>query len=169
MLSSKCSKSVSEPCHRLEPHHQFCRQKPKFLKICVFKIWSFRTHTGIFLGLFVGFYCIWGCSVVFGDWICIALHATCDFGPLHCRSPFAAFHSTSNRQKTQTHVVLAWGGGNSPLFWAGAWPGAGLGPHPAIGGCGPLRMPVSVGYWSSQPVNLKLAQLLAIVARRWAN
>ena len=63
MLSSKCSKSVSEPCHQSEPRHQFCRQKLKILKICLFKFWSFRTHTGIVLSLVVGLSRVWSCCV----------------------------------------------------------------------------------------------------------
>ena len=80
----------------------------------------------------------------FGDRIYIDLRANCDFGPLNCRSPFAAFPSNSNRQKNK-FMSFELEKGKFPLFWAGAWPGAGFGLHPAIGGCGPLRMPVSVG------------------------
>ena len=34
------------------------------MKICIFQIWNSRTHTGIFLGLFVGFYRVYYYSII---------------------------------------------------------------------------------------------------------
>ena len=54
--------SVQNRCQ--SPTTDFYEKNLRFLKICIFKIWSYRTHTGIVLGLFVGFERIWWCCAV---------------------------------------------------------------------------------------------------------
>ena len=124
MLSSKHSKSVSEPYHQVRALPPFLQEKTKVFEKLYFSNLAFLNPYGHCFGFFLWVFSAFG--VVLSFWqlnlYCIVV-CKLWFWAFHCRSPFAAFSSKSNRQKIQAHVVWAWGRGNSPLFWAGnvAW------------------------------------------------
>ena len=80
--------------------------------------------------------------------ILVVLCTNCNYGPLHYRSLLTDF-SKFKSPKISSSCSLSLKKGKFPLIIAlghtGAWPRAGLGPHPTIGGGVSLRTPVSVG------------------------